>query len=150
MNDLNLTEFSVARGRPEALDAFLQPFAEQARTDPEALVEELAATVPESDQAVMARPEVRAIFVESLAESVRHGVRGWADDDLAFVKPWGFDLADVKQEVRLWQGELDVLVPRAHAQYLESKLPRAGFELIPGAGHMLVDETPNVVRWLLA
>jgi hypothetical protein len=29
----------------------------------------------------------------------------------------------VKQKVRLWQGELDVLVPRAHAEYLGRSSP---------------------------
>ncbi len=150
MNELNRAEFGAALKGATALEAFLDPFAERARTDPVALVEELAATVPAADQAVMARPEVRAVLVESFAESVRQGVRGWADDDLAFVMPWGFELGAVRQEVRLWQGELDVLVPRAHAEYLQSKLPRARFELVPNAGHMLVDETIDVIRWLAA
>jgi pimeloyl-ACP methyl ester carboxylesterase len=150
MNDLNRAEVAAAQEGPDALEAFLLPFATQARTNPNAVIEEIAASVPEADQAVMARPAVRAIFAEGLAESVRQGVCGWADDDLAFVKPWGFELTEVKQEVRLWQGELDVLVPRAHAEYLESKLPHARFDLVPNAGHMLIDEIPDVVRWLLA
>jgi len=134
MNDLNRAEFAAAREGPEALEAFLQPFATQARTNPDAVIEEIAASVPKADQAVMARPALRAILAEGLAESVRQGVRGWADDDLAFVKPWGFELTEVKQEVRLWQGELDVLVPRAHAEYLESKLPHARLRPRPKRG----------------
>ena len=31
----------------------------------------------------------------SLHEGVRTGVGGWLDDDLAFVRPWGFDLASI-------------------------------------------------------
>jgi pimeloyl-ACP methyl ester carboxylesterase len=150
MNDLNRAEVAAALEGPLALEAFLQRFASQALTNPDAVIEEIAASVPEADQAVMARPVVRAILAEALAESVRQGVGGWADDDLAFVKPWGFDLSEVKQEVRLWQGELDVLVPRAHAEYLESKLPHARFDLVPHAGHMLIDQIPDVVHWLLA
>src|SRR6266511_6440104 len=134
MNDLNRAEFAAAREGPEALEAFLMPFATQARTNPDAVIEEIAASVPKADQAVMARPALRAILAEGLAESVRQGVRGWADDDLAFVKPWGFELTHVKQEVRLWQGELDVLVPRAHAEYLESKLPHARLRPRPKRG----------------
>jgi len=150
MNDLNLAEFGAARDGPAALDAFLQPFADQVGIDPDAVIGEIAATLPAPDQAVLARPAVRAMLAETFVEACRQGVRGWADDDLAFVAPWGLELDRVQQEVRLWQGELDVLVPRAHAEYLSSKLSQARFDLVQGAGHLLVDETEDVVRWLLA
>lgn len=51
------------------------------------------------------------------------GPRGWIDDDHAFGTGWGFALADARCETRLWQGELDVLVPQAHRAYLAARLP---------------------------
>jgi pimeloyl-ACP methyl ester carboxylesterase len=148
MDQLNLDEFAAARESEEALAAFLQPFVELARTDPMGLLDEIAAHLPPSDQEVFNRPAHRAVACESLVESVRQGSRGWADDDRAFVTGWGFALADAGCETRLWQGEDDVLVPRAHCAYLAERLPDARFELIPGAGHALADHRHDILAWL--
>ena len=86
----------------------------------------------------------------SSIEAVRQGVRGWADDDLAFAKSWGFELEDVEVEVALWQGELDVLAPRSHGVYVASRLPERALRDRRGQGHFLVDEWPAVLDWLRA
>jgi pimeloyl-ACP methyl ester carboxylesterase len=148
MTELNVKEFGAALEGREAIEAFLQPQADAMQSDPESLIEMMEAEVPESDRRTMARADYRPIMVETFLEATRQGVRGWADDDLAFARAWGFELADVHVETRLWQGELDVLVPRAHAEYLLAKLPNASWELIPGAGHMLVFELPRVYGWV--
>ena len=139
MADVNIAEFSAAREGEEALAAVLAPWVEQSGRDPDGVLDALAAELPEYDGEVLSRPEVRAELRKSIVESVRQGARGWIDDDLAFAAPWGFSLDDVHADVRLWQGELDVLVPRAHGDYLAERLPDATFELVPGAGHMLLD-----------
>src|SRR4029079_15616257 len=102
----------------------------------------------------------------SLLEAVRQGSRGWADDDRAFAtgwglpppgcagaegvlaRRWGFPLPDAACETRLWQGEEDVLVPRAHCAYLGERLPNARFELIPGAAHAPADHWRDILAWL--
>jgi pimeloyl-ACP methyl ester carboxylesterase len=148
--DLNVKEFGAALEGPEAIEAFLQPYADELMSDPDKVVAQISAELPEVDQAILARPEYRAIMVESFVEAIRQGVRGWADDDLAFTKPWGFELEDVTADVRLWQGELDVLAPRAHGEYVASRLPNARFELLEGGGHLLDDEWSVVLDWLRA
>jgi pimeloyl-ACP methyl ester carboxylesterase len=147
MNDLNVKEFGAAFESPDALRAFLAPFVEGIRADADAVIDEMAAELPEPDQKTITRPEVRAMLRASFVEAVRQGERGWLDDDLAFIRAWGFPLGDVRTEVRLWQGELDVLVPRAHGEYLARKLPTARFELVPNAGHLLVDHQPAAFAW---
>ena len=148
MADVNITEFSAAREGEEALAAVLAPWVEQSSRDPDGVLDALAAELPEYDGEVLSRPEVRAELRKSIVESVRQGARGWIDDDLAFAAPWGFSLDDVHAEARLWQGELDVLVPRAHGDYLAERLPDATFELVPGAGHMLLDHWGETLAWL--
>src|SRR5262245_42984622 len=37
-------------------------------------------------------------------EALREGYWGWFDDDMAFVRPWGFDLAQIRIPVHIWQG----------------------------------------------
>ena len=148
MADVNVTEFTAARDGPEALADVLAPWLEEAERDPNGMIDTLAAELPEYDRDVLAEPAVRATLATSVAESVRQGSSGWIADDLAFASSWGFDLASVGVPVRLWQGELDVLVPRAHGEYLARMIPEASFELIPGAGHMLLDYWREALVWL--
>jgi pimeloyl-ACP methyl ester carboxylesterase len=147
MDQLNLDEFGAARESEEAVAAFLQPFVEEAQRDPDALLDEIVSHLPASDQEVFRRPQQRAVARESMAESVRQGSRGWVEDDRAFATSWGFPLSDATCETRLWQGEVDVLVPRSHCAYLAERLPNARFELIPGAGHALADHWRDIVAW---
>jgi pimeloyl-ACP methyl ester carboxylesterase len=66
------------------------------------------------------------------------GPDGLIDDDLAFVRPWGFELTEVAASVRLVQGERDRVIPPAHARLLEATLPHARLELSPDDGHVSV------------
>jgi pimeloyl-ACP methyl ester carboxylesterase len=150
MTDLNVKEFSAALEGEEALAQLLQPFVDATQADPDEMVSALAAELPPVDQAVLERPEVREMLRDAMSEAVRQGSRGWIDDDLAFTKPWGFGLEQIEKEVGLWQGELDVLAPRSHGEYVASKLPNATFQLIPEAGHMDYDQWPAVFDWLVA
>jgi pimeloyl-ACP methyl ester carboxylesterase len=50
-------------------------------------------------------------FAEYLAEAItlglRDGVWGWIDDDMAFMRDWGFDLQAIAPPVTIWQGGQD-------------------------------------------
>jgi len=148
--ELNVKEFGAALEGQEAIDAYLEPFVEGIRADPDGVIEQIAAELPEVDRKLLDREEVRTVLRTSFVEAVRQGACGWSDDDLAFAKPWGFELEDVSAEVRLWQGELDVLAPRSHGEYVASRLPNARFELLEGGGHFLDEEWGVVFDWLTA
>jgi pimeloyl-ACP methyl ester carboxylesterase len=111
------------------------------------MLDGLAKELPPPDQATIARPEVREMLVANWQEATRQGAAGWMDDDLAFTWPWGFELAEVTPEVRLWHGELDVLAPRAHGRRVADRLPNAKFELVEGKGHMLYDAWADALAW---
>ena len=147
MTQSNINEFNAALAGPDAIAAYLAPYVETLRTQPEALLDELAAELPPPDQATMARPEVRKMLVTNWQEATRQDAAGWMDDDLAFTRPWGFDLADVAAEVRIWQGELDVLAPQTHGRRVAEQLPNATFELVEGKGHMLYDAWAEAFAW---
>ena len=146
--DINVKEFGAALEGREAVEAFIQPYADELRRNPDAVIDEIVSELPDVDRAIAEGEEFRAIMRESFIEAVRQGVRGWADDDLAFAKPWGFEPEDVHAEVRVWQGELDVLAPRSHGEYVASRLPNARFELLEGGGHFLDEEWAVVLDWL--
>jgi pimeloyl-ACP methyl ester carboxylesterase len=148
MSALNIDEFrAAARGKTE-LTALLTEFAATAR-DPDAVLDEIAAELSEADRRALARPEVRRVFRQAIAASIRDGLDGWIDDDVAFLNLWGFDLEAITQPTLLLQGECDVLVPRDHMAYLASKVPGARLEIVARGGHTLFDETGDVVRWIV-
>jgi pimeloyl-ACP methyl ester carboxylesterase len=146
--DLNVKEFKAALEGTDAIEAFLQPYVEGIRADVDGVIDEMLTELPEIDRERASQPAHRAIMRESWIESVRQGQRGWADDDLAFAKPWGFALEDVTADTRVWQGEFDVLTPRPHGEYVASRLPNARFELLEGGGHFLDPEWAVVLDWL--
>jgi len=146
--DLNVKEFGAALEGPEAIERFLQDYVDGIRADADGVIESILSELPEVDRKLASRPDVRAIMRDSFVEAVRQGSGGWADDDLAFAKAWGFELEEVTAETRVWQGELDVLAPRPHGEYVTSRLPNARFELLEGGGHFLDEEWALVFDWL--
>ncbi|MGH3445213.1 MAG: alpha/beta fold hydrolase, partial [Nocardioidaceae bacterium] len=58
------------------------------------------------------------------------------DDDLAFVRPWGFDLAEISVPVSVWQGGADRMVPFSHGRWLAAHVSRARVHLYDDEGHL--------------
>lgn len=86
-----------------------------------------------------------------VGRSEAFGPGGLIDDDVAFTKPWGFDLGDVEAPVLLVQGEGDRVVPRRHASWMLSRLPNARLWMRLDDGHVSVLGTvPDAMDWLLA
>ena len=77
-------------------------------------------------------------WAASLRKAVSTGVAGWRDDDLAFLAPWGFDLAAITRPVAIWQGGQDRMVPFAHGEWLAAHVSNARSHLLPEDGHLSV------------
>jgi pimeloyl-ACP methyl ester carboxylesterase len=84
-------------------------------------------------------------FADRLAATMRRalagGFDGWVDDDLAFTRPWGFDLSALTVPVTVWQGDADLMVPSAHGRWLAQHIPHATAKPAPGHGHLSLLET---------
>lgn len=126
-------------------------------SSPEDFIRELATVLPEVDRkALLAHDDEDEGYelVQEVREALRLGADGWADDDLAFVRPWGFDIGgngegegkegegegEIRVPVSLWQGDADKMVPFAHGQWLAAHLPRdlVRAHLLPGEGHVSI------------
>ncbi|MGO4536108.1 alpha/beta fold hydrolase [Leifsonia sp. 2MCAF36] len=66
------------------------------------------------------------------------GPVGEADDDVAYVSPWGIELRAVRSPVLLVQGGADRVVPATHAAALLERLPHAELWIRPRDGHVSV------------
>jgi pimeloyl-ACP methyl ester carboxylesterase len=80
------------------------------------------------------------VIADEYATATRKGLAvsfdGWIDDDIAFVQPWGFALADITVPVHIWQGDDDFMVPHAHSYWLEKHIPTGKLNFVPGHGHI--------------
>jgi pimeloyl-ACP methyl ester carboxylesterase len=138
MGEGNVNEFGAAlRG-----EGRLRPYLEQARehlaeVTAAGVVASLESVLPEVDRVVLT-DEFGADMSLSFREALRLGVDGWIDDDLAFVRPWGFDLGEVSIPTMIWQGSVDLMVPFAHGRWLSSRLPHATAHLEQGEGHLSI------------
>lgn len=71
----------------------------------------------------------------SFLDAAAGGVGGMIDDYLIYSTDWGFRPEAVAQEVHLWHGVRDVVVPVEHALQLAMALPSSRVFLDPEEGH---------------
>ncbi len=93
--------------------------------------------VSDADVASTSVEDVRYL-VRNLRHALADGVGGWRDDDQSFMKPWGFDLADVQVPVAVWYGDQDLTVPTSHGDWLAANLPGVKATCFEGDGHLSV------------
>ena len=96
--------------------------------------------------------EFAAYVAASFRQALANGIWGWFDDDLAFTRPWGFDLDGIGVPVVVWQGGQDRMVPFAHGRWLAARLPSAKAKLLPEEGHLsiAVDKFGEIIGELVA
>jgi pimeloyl-ACP methyl ester carboxylesterase len=138
MGEENLHEFGAMEAGPGELRAFL----EAARPAVIGITgDEIAASlgdlIADADRAVLTGD-----FADWLATGFRTalaaGVVGWLDDDMAFMRSWGFDLGTIDVPVTIWHGDADRMVPFAHGRWLAEHVRGARAELCPGDGHLSI------------
>ncbi|RSM78545.1 alpha/beta hydrolase [Kibdelosporangium aridum] len=108
-----------------------------ATNDPATVIAGFAGLLSAADEAALTdelSQDIAAIFAEALDTSVD----GWLDDDLAFVKPWGFNVADIAVPTFIWQGTEDWMVPFTHGEWLAAHVPNAVAHLETGDGHLSI------------
>jgi pimeloyl-ACP methyl ester carboxylesterase len=146
MGPENVQEFGAAARSPEELQAFLDEFGGPLRDiTGEQISEHLGGLVDDVDRDALTG-EFAAAMARMLRRAVSTGTDGWFDDDLAFVKPWGFDLAVIGVPVSIWQGAHDKMVPFAHGEWLAAHVPGAQVHLYDDEGHLsLVSQLPRIL-----
>jgi pimeloyl-ACP methyl ester carboxylesterase len=110
--------------------------------DPESLFVPGWAGPDDPDDALLADPKILEAMQAWMREAARQGTGGFVEDWVAEQGPWSFDLKEIDHRVHVWWGERDVLVSRAHTDYLAATLPNAKLITYPDEGHLF-----PVSRW---
>jgi pimeloyl-ACP methyl ester carboxylesterase len=152
MGPENHEEFGAAVAGEAPLRAWLGANAEPMRhVTGEGIVAAFGGLIPQCDKDALAGG-----FADDLAAEMRRalarGFDGWVDDDLAFVREWGFGFASIAAPITVWQGDLDLMVPAAHGAWLARHLPSAVARAAPSHGHLSLVTTfrTEIVDALLA
>ena len=136
MGPENHDEFGAALKGEAAIDQWMEDNAGPMKAVTGAEIREaFGGLIGDADKAVLegdAADQMAASMRSALAVSFD----GWIDDDLVFVKNWGFDLAAITKPVFLWQGDDDFMVPHAHSYWLEKHIPTAKLTFKAGEGHI--------------
>jgi pimeloyl-ACP methyl ester carboxylesterase len=136
MGDENIEEFGAALESAEALIGYKERNAPPLRVvTGDEVAEAFGDLIDDVD-----RGALTGDFADWVAASFREALRvsywGWFDDDMAFIKPWGFDLDAIDVPVHVWQGRHDRMVPYAHGEWLASHVPAAVPHLFDEHGHL--------------
>ncbi|KAK3711471.1 hypothetical protein LTR37_009650 [Vermiconidia calcicola] len=104
--------------------------------------------LPAADAALFKDPKTRQDLIDDWRQAFRQGAGGYVQDAKILFSPWGFDLKDVKGEVRLWYGSGDVFTPVGMGRYLAERMPRARLREVEGATHFTIADGEQGVRIL--
>ena len=138
---LFLTDETAARKQLE------QEREEILATRPEDAAKEIASLLSPVDAAVL-RDELAEYLVFSEREGLAPGGQGWWDDN-CMLRPWGFDVADIRVPVLLLHGRQDLFVPFGHGEWLAAHIPGVEARMLDDDGHLtLMNRIPEVHSWL--
>jgi pimeloyl-ACP methyl ester carboxylesterase len=156
MGPENVTEFALAKEGGAPYEEYMEAIgAELAEITANNLYDVLGGLFPDADREALAHGDVLGSFVQSVTYGFANGWRGYFDDNVAVVAPWGFDVTAIDKPVHLFYGDADLMVPLAHGAWLSSRIPRVVKHHMPKEGHVSiftehVDELSDVLKDLSA
>jgi pimeloyl-ACP methyl ester carboxylesterase len=151
MGEENVEEFGAAMAGPDELRSYLEKVGSDfGSVTGEEIVAALGDLVGEVDKAALTG-ELGAFLAGNIREGLRNGIWGWFDDDLAFVRDWGFGLGALTVPATVWQGAQDRMVPLSHGEWLAAHAPVRA-RLLPEHGHLslAVASFPTILDDLVA
>ena len=139
MGPENLEEFALALEGGPAFEAAIEAAGLfLAESSAENVLELMGGLLSEPDQAALSDDALRRAFAESTAYGFFEGWRGFYDDDVATFSPWGFDVTAITTPVDVFYGDLDLMVPASHGEWLAGHLPTARAHHYAHEGHLSI------------
>jgi pimeloyl-ACP methyl ester carboxylesterase len=152
MGQENIEEFGATLQGQDALETYLEREASTLHdVQPTDMATAMGDLVSDVDKAALTGGYAE-FMAGRMRRAVSTGIAGWRDDDLAFVKSWGFDPGLIQTPVAVWQGGADRMVPMAHGAWLAAHIPGAQVHLLPEEGHLslALNKIGDVLDGLLA
>lgn len=119
-------------------------------SDPVSLIKAMESLLPPVDVAALTG-DLGEFLVARTNRALRDSTDGWLDDDLAFLRPWGFKLDSIRVPVRIAHGRQDLMVPFAHGQWLAGHVPGDEALLSDADGHVsLQAQLAPLLDWMIA
>jgi len=107
--------------------------------------------MPEGDQEVFRRPEVKWMLIDDLVRASRRQLHAPVYDIVQFTRPWGFSLREIRVPIRFWHGNADNIVPLAHAEHMAALIPDSDLRVRPREGHIgTLDAAREILEAILA
>jgi pimeloyl-ACP methyl ester carboxylesterase len=136
MGKENVEEFQAALTGPDELRSFLERVGPGfAQVSGDQIIAAFGDLVDDVDKMVLTG-QLGVFLADNIREALRNGFWGWFDDDIAFIRDWGFDLARIDVPVTVWHGAKDRMAPYAHGRWLAEHLPGARARLLAEHGHL--------------
>ena len=150
MGELNRQDFDAVLAGAEVLEPVLRREQEMFSAGPEGLREGMLTILSPVDQEAFTAEVGEWIYLV-MKEGGGERIEGWRDDSLAFVAPWGFELADIRVPVLVLHGVHDLMAPPGHGRWLATQIPGVEAEFSDAEGHitLFVNRIPEVHEWLL-
>jgi pimeloyl-ACP methyl ester carboxylesterase len=134
--EINRDGWYAAHEGWDAMYALLAPKRVEILADPLAGFRAVMDAAPASDKAVMEDPDWQRVLIEDVTEAFRPGAEGWADEAMATILPWDFDLSAVRCSVTWWHGEHDANAPITAVRRLLADLNSVDLRVWSNAGHL--------------
>ncbi len=130
---VNAEGYAAAQKGWQALYDYLVPVRERLLGD--AGMRGVLHDAPPTDRAIMESLTWQRLSRENLAEALRQGAEGWADESFVLNKSWDFDPRDVKAAVTWWHSEDDKNAPLSAARRVAAQLQSVDMHIWHGEGH---------------
>lgn len=134
MNAGNIEEFSLAATGADAVRPLVERSANDLANLSMADLGKSLTTRTDLDQGEVVR--FREFLALTFNRSVVNGWHGSMQDLLAFVGPWGFDVASVSVPTSVWHGDSDDLVPASHSEWIAAHIRGARLHILAGETHV--------------
>jgi len=89
-------------------------------------------------------------FLKAVGEALRQGPAGIAWERVVAFEPYPLQLEEISVDVHLWHGELDLVIPRAAAEFLAARIPNCMVTIWPSEGHIAIARHWDEILTVLA